>query len=45
MLFLLEPTTAPPLPEDPNDLILAIDSGKELGGMAIPMEESDRLLE
>ena len=36
VLFLLEPTTAPPLPVDPNDLSLATDSGKELGGTAIP---------
>jgi hypothetical protein len=44
VLFLLEPTTAPPLPVDPNDLSLAIDSGKELGGTAIPVEGSVRLL-
>lgn len=37
VLFLLELTTAPPLPVDPNDLSLATDSGKELGGTAIPI--------
>ena len=37
VLFLLEPTTAPPLPLDPNDLSLATDSGRELGGIAIPI--------
>ena len=36
VLFLLEPTTAPPLPVEPNDFSLATDSGRELGGKAAP---------
>ena len=36
MLFLLDPTTAPPLPVEPKDLSLATDSGRELGGHAMP---------
>ena len=44
VLFLLEPTTAPPLPVEPNDLSLATDSGSELGGRATPETEDSLVI-
>lgn len=40
VLFLLDPTTAPPLPVEPKDFSLVTESGKELEGTAMPKNSS-----